>query len=292
MSDHGSNGSNISKRNNSYSGCSKYSGQSSQGSYLPLQAEIVDIDVESPNTYLISLVLPSGVDFSYKPGQFVMVSVFGLGECPISITSTPTRGSLQLCIRLAGRITNGITDSRIGDVLGIRGPCGNGFPLDRMKKDILIAGGGSGFATLRSRINYIVDRRDSFGKVAVAYGARTRQDLYFMQEYKGWQQAGIDMSVTVDIGDEGWKGNVGMVPALIGKFNLPAGSAAICGPSVRINAVASKLMARGFDHSDIYVSMERHMKCGVGKCEHCCIGPYHACQDGPVFTYDRVKEVL
>ena len=109
------------------------------------------------------------------------------------------------------------------------------------------------------------------GKVAVAYGARTRQDLYFMQEYKGWQQAGIDVSVTVDIGDEGWKGNVDMVPALIDKFNLPAGSAAICGPSVMINAVASKLMARGFDHSDIYVSMERHMKCGVGKCEHCCI---------------------
>ena len=292
MSDHGGNSSNIIKSISSYIGCGKYGSQSSLGSYLPLQAEIVDIDVESPNTYLISLALPSGVDFSYKPGQFVMVSVFGLGECPISITSTPTRGSLQLCIRRAGRITSGIMDARIGDILGIRGPYGNGFPLDRMKKDILIAGGGSGFATLRSLINYIVDKRASFRKVAVAYGARTRQDLYFMQEYKGWQQAGVDVSVTVDIGDEGWKGNVGMVPALIDKFNLPAGSAAICGPSVMINAVAAKLMAKGFDHSDIYVSMERHMKCGVGKCEHCCIGPYHACQDGPVFTYDVAREVL
>ena len=183
-------------------------------------------------------------------------------------------------------------DSRVGDILGIRGPCGNGFPLERMKKDILIAGGGSGFATLRSLIDYIVDRRSEFGEVAVAYGARTARDLYFMQEYKSWQQSGIEVGITVDIGDEGWKGNVGLVTSLMDKFRLPPGSAAICGPPVMINAVATKLMNRGFDHSDIYVSMERHMKCGVGKCEHCNIGPYHTCQDGPVFSYDKVKSVL
>jgi NAD(P)H-flavin reductase len=261
--------------------------------YIPLQAEIVDIDIESPNTYLISLaLLEEGVQFHYKPGQFVMVSVFGLGECPISISSTPTRGTFQLCIRRAGKITSGIMDSRVGDILGIRGPCGNGFPLEEMKRDIVIAGGGSGFATLRSLINYIVDRRDEFGKVAVAYGARTRRDLYFMQEYKGWQQAGIEVGITVDIGDESWKGNVGLVTAIIDRFELKPGSAAICGPPVMINAVASKLMERGFDHSDIYVSMERHMKCGLGKCEHCMIGPYHACLDGPVFSYDKVKSVI
>jgi NAD(P)H-flavin reductase len=261
--------------------------------YIPMQAEIVDIDVESSNTYLISLKLLGDVDLSYTPGQFVMVSVMGLGECPISITSTPTRHTLQLCIRRAGRITNGIMDSRIGDVLGIRGPCGNGFPLKEMKKDILIAGGGSGFATLRSLINYIVDRRSEFGKAAVAYGARTRQDLYFMQEYKGWQRAGIDVGITVDIGDERWKGNVGLVTSLMDKFEIYGGSAAICGPPVMINAVAAKLMKeKGFDHSDIYVSMERHMKCGVGKCEHCMIGPYHACQDGPVFTYDKLTRIF
>jgi sulfhydrogenase subunit gamma (sulfur reductase) len=261
--------------------------------YIPLQAEIVDIDIESPNTYLISLeFLDENAELRYLPGQFVMVSVFGLGECPISITSSPTRRRLQLCIRRAGKITSGIMDCRVGDVLGIRGPCGNGFPLDKMKKDILIAGGGSGFATLRSLITYIVDRREDFGEVAVAYGARTRQDLYFMQEYKGWQQAGVEVGITVDIGDESWKGNVGLVTSLIDHFSLPAGSAAICGPSVMINAVARKLMERGFNHSDIFVSMERHMKCGVGKCEHCMIGPYHACQDGPVFSYDKVKSVL
>jgi NAD(P)H-flavin reductase len=129
-------------------------------------------------------------------------------------------------------------------------------------------------------------------KVAVAYGARTRRDLYFMQEYKGWQQAGIEVGITVDIGDESWKGNVGLVTAIIDRFELKPGSAAICGPPVMINAVASKLMEKGFDHSDIYVSMERHMKCGLGKCEHCMIGPYHACLDGPVFSYDKVKSVI
>jgi NAD(P)H-flavin reductase len=257
-----------------------------------MQAEIIDIDVETPNTYLISLRLPDGIEFRYKPGQFVMVSVFGLGECPISITSSPTRHTLQICVRRAGRITSGIMDSRIGDVLGIRGPCGNGFPLERMKKNILIAGGGSGFATLRSLITYIVDRRIAFGEVAVAYGARTRQDLYFMQEYKSWQQAGIEVGVTVDIGDESWKGNVGLVTSLIDKFQIRDGSAAICGPPVMIDAVAAKLMEKGFDHTDIYVSMERHMKCGIGKCEHCAIGPYHTCKDGPVFTYDQVKGVI
>ena len=260
--------------------------------YIPRLAEIVDIDIESSNTYLISLKLLDDVDFGYKPGQFVMVSVFGLGECPISITSSPTRKTLQLCIRRAGKITNGIMDCRVGDVLGIRGPYGNGFPLQSMKKNLMIAGGGSGFATLRSLVNYIVDRRSAFGEVAVAYGARTRQDLYFMQEYKSWQQAGIEVGITVDIGDESWKGNVGLVTALIDKFRMSVGSAAICGPPVMINAVAKKLMDKGFDHSDIYVSMERHMKCGVGKCEHCMIGPYHACQDGPVFSYDKVKSVL
>jgi NAD(P)H-flavin reductase len=260
--------------------------------YIPLQAEIIDIDIESPNTYLISLKILDDIEFSYTPGQFVMVSVFGLGECPISITSSPTRKTLQLCIRRAGRITSGIMDCLVGDVIGIRGPCGNGFPLARMKKNIVIAGGGSGFATLRSLVNYIVDQRSKFDKVAVAYGARTRQDLYFMQEYKSWQLADIDVGITVDIGDESWKGEIGLVTSILDKFELAPGSAAICGPTIMINAVANKLMDRGFDHSDIYVSLERHMKCGLGKCEHCMIGPYRACRDGPVFSYDKVKNVL
>jgi NAD(P)H-flavin reductase len=260
--------------------------------YVPMQAEIIEMDIESPNTYLISLeFLEKGTELQYRPGQFVMVSVFGMGECPISITSSPTRKTLQLCIRRAGRLTNGIMDCRIGDVLGIRGPYGNGFPLEKMKKDILIAGGGSGFATLRSLISYIRDKRSDFGEVAVVYGARTSRDLYFMQEYKSWELAGIEVAVTVDIKDESWKGSVGLVTSLIDELHVPSGSAAICGPSVMINAVSNKLLERGLSQEDIFVSMERHMKCGLGKCEHCMIGPYHVCQDGPVFPYALMKDL-
>jgi sulfhydrogenase subunit gamma (sulfur reductase) len=260
--------------------------------YVPHQAKIIDIDVESQNTYLITLMLLDGARLVYRPGQFAMVSVFGLGECPISITSTPTRDALQFCIRRAGKITSGIMDSRIGDVLGVRGPYGNGFPIERMKEDIVIAGGGSGFATLRSLVNYIMDRRESFGRVVVAYGARTQRDLYFMQEYKGWMETGIEVGITVDIKDESWMGNVGLVTSLLDKFQVHQGCAAICGPSVMINSVASRLLSDGLQSSDIYVSMERHMKCGLGKCEHCVVGQYHACLDGPVFSYDRVKPAL
>ncbi len=260
--------------------------------YIPMQAEIEDIDRVTSDTYLISLHILEGEGLSYKPGQFIMVSVFGLGECPISIASSPTRDTLQICIRRAGRITSGIMDSRIGDVLGIRGPYGNGFPLERMGRDILIAGGGSGFATLRSLVNYIVDRRQSFGDVTVIYGARTSQDLYFMQEYKGWQMAGLSVGITVDVGDDSWTGNVGMVTSLLDRLEVSVGSAAICGPPVMINSVANTLLTMGFSNSDIYISLERHMKCGLGKCGHCNIGPYHVCQDGPVFSYDRVRGLL
>lgn len=162
-----------------------------------------------------------------------------------------------------------------------------------MHKSIVIAGGGSGFATLRSLINYIVDMRAEFEEVFVAYGARTRQDLYFMQEYKSWKMEGIEIELTVDVGDESWRGNVGMVPELVDRMDIsPPASAAICGPLPMIRAVANKLLENGFRESDIFVSMERHMKCGIGKCEHCTIGPYRVCKDGPVFPYNTVRDLL
>lgn len=262
-------------------------------SYLPLQAEVIDIDVESSNTYLISLrILDDDRDLVYTPGQFLMVSVFGLGECPISIASSPTREPIQICVREAGRITKGILSCRIGDVMGIRGPFGNGFPVEKMKRDVLITGGGSGFATLRSLIDYIVDKREEFGEVTVAYGARTSQDLYFTSEYGGWQRAGIVVGITVDVTDSSWKGNVGLVTTLLEELNPKPGSAALCGPPMMINAVATELEGRGFQDPDIFISLERHMKCGVGTCEHCTLGPYHVCQEGPIFSYDKVKGIL
>lgn len=265
--------------------------------YVPLQAEVVDIDVESTNTYLISLRPiddeDETVQIDYLPGQFLMVSVFGLGECPISIASSPTREPLQICVREAGRITQGMMAARVGDVLGIRGPFGNGFPVAEMKdRNVAIAGGGSGFATLRSLINYIADHRDDYREVTVVYGARTPQDLYFTSEYGSWQAADIEVGITVDMMDASWKGNVGLVTSLLSEIDPAPGAAALCGPPMMIRAVAKDLLDRGFIEQEIYISLERHMKCGVGKCEHCTMGSYHVCTDGPIFSYDRVRDLL
>jgi NAD(P)H-flavin reductase len=267
------------------------------GSYLPIQAEVVDIDVESSNTYLLSLRPMDEEDelvaVNYSPGQFLMVSVFGLGECPISIASSPTREPLQICVREAGRITQGIMAARVGDVLGIRGPFGNGFPVGSMRgKNVLIAGGGSGFATLRSLINYIADDREKFKEVTVVYGARTPQDLYFTSEYGSWQAAKIEVGITVDMMDASWKGNVGLVTSLLAEIDPSPGAAALCGPPMMIRAVAKDLLGRGFIEPEIYISLERHMKCGVGKCEHCTMGRYHVCTDGPIFSYDVVGDLI
>lgn len=266
-------------------------------SYLPIQAEVVDIDVESSNTYLLSLRPVDEEDepvaISYSPGQFLMVSVFGLGECPISIASSPSRDPLQICVREAGRITQGIMAARVGDVLGIRGPFGNGFPVGSMRgKNVLIAGGGSGFATLRSLINHIADDRENFKDVTVVYGARTPQDLYFTSEYGSWQAAEIEVGITVDMMDASWKGNVGLVTSLLDEIDPAPGAAALCGPPMMIRAVAKDLVSRGFIEPEIYISLERHMKCGVGKCEHCTMGRYHVCTDGPIFSYDVVGDLI
>ncbi|MDF0590017.1 FAD/NAD(P)-binding protein [Candidatus Methanocrinis natronophilus] len=266
-------------------------------SYIPYQAEVVDIDVESSNTYLLSLrpmdEEDDHVPINYSPGQFLMVSVFGLGECPISIASSPTRDPLQICVREAGRITQGIMAARIGDVLGIRGPFGNGFPLGSMRgENVLIAGGGSGFATLRSLINYIADDREKFKEVTVVYGARTPQDLYFTTEYGSWQAAEIEVGITVDMIDATWKGDVGLVTSLLADLDPAPGASALCGPPMMIRAVAKDLLGRGFLKQDIHISLERHMKCGVGKCEHCTMGRYHVCTDGPIFSYDVVEDLI
>jgi len=260
--------------------------------YIPHQAEIVDIDVESWNTYLLTLKFLDGTLFDYKPGQFAMISLFGVGECPISLASSPTREALQLCIRQAGHVTKGILDCRIGDVLGVRGPYGNGFPVERMKKDVVIVGGGLGFATLRSLVNYIMDRREHFGRVVVAYGAKARRDMYFTHEFTSWVEADIEVGLTVDVGDESWRGRVGLVTSVLDDLDVGPGSAAVCGPGVMIHSTATRLLERGFKESDIYVSLERHMKCGVGRCEHCVMGPCRVCVDGPVFTYDKARSVL
>ncbi|MHA1907432.1 MAG: FAD/NAD(P)-binding protein [Candidatus Thorarchaeota archaeon] len=239
--------------------------------------------------------------FSYNPGQFVQVSIFGIGEAPFSISSTPTRpGILQLGIRNTGDVTAAIHKLEVGDKIGIRGPYGNGFPMDKMQgRNLLFVAGGLGLVPLRSVINYVADNRDDYGKVTIFYGTNSPERRLFVNEVENtWSKVpDFELHQTVDRGNETWQGNVGVVTTLFNKCDVDStnSTALICGPPVVYKFVTRDLLKLGFYRSEIYLSLERKMKCGIGKCAHCQVGHKLACIDGPVFTYfeaERLQESI
>jgi len=234
--------------------------------------------------------------FEYKSGQFAEVSVPGVGEAPISISSSPTRpGAIEFSIRRVGELTNALHELKPGDKIGIRGPFGNFFPLEEMEgRNLLIIGGGIGLAPLRSVILNIFDNRAKYGKIDIIYGARSPQDLVFTSEYEEWQKVeNIRLHLTVDRGDENWKGNVGLVPTFLKELHpSPENTTSItCGPPIMIKFVIQALNEMGFPSEHIVTTLERRMKCGVGKCGRCNIGSKYVCLDGPVFTLKQLKEM-
>jgi len=236
-------------------------------------------------------------NLSYRSGQFFEVSIFGVGEMPISITSTPSRKDFfELSVKNVGLVSAALHSLPTGCEVGIRGPFGNGFPYKEVfDKDLLFVGGGIGLAPLRSLINNVLDNRKNFGRIAILYGARTPGDLVFKDEFKVWQnKPNVTMLVTVDRGDEKWSGNVGVVTTLFPKVRIEAEStvAFVCGPPVMIPFVIKDLLKLGFTDDTIITTLERHMKCGVGKCGHCCIGHKYVCMDGPVFSYREMKAMV
>jgi sulfhydrogenase subunit gamma (sulfur reductase) len=233
-------------------------------------------------------------NFSYRSGQFLEVSIFGIGEMPISITSTPSRkGFFELSVKNVGLVSGVLHSMTPGAEVGIRGPFGNGFPFEKVfGKNLFFVGGGIGLAPLRSLINNVLDNRESFGKATILYGSRTPGDLVFRDEFEVWRdQPDVTMLVTVDRGDEQWTGNVGVVTTLFPKAAIESQStvAFVCGPPVMIPFVIKDLLNLGFTEDRIISTLERHMKCGVGKCGHCCIGHKYVCVDGPVFSYREMK---
>lgn len=232
--------------------------------------------------------------FDYKPGQFVELSVFGVGEIPISITSTPTRtGFIELSIKDVGAVSGAIHKLLLKSEIGIRGPYGNGFLYQELNhKNLVFVGGGIGLAPLRSLINYVLDNRSSYGDISILYGSRTPSDLVFKDEIKKWEERkDIEALITVDREDSSWKGNVGVVTTLFEKSRMSKENcvAFVCGPPIMIPFVIKDLLKLGFTEDTIISTLERHMKCGVGKCGHCCIGDKYICVDGPVFTYREMK---
>ena len=263
---------------------------------LPYWAEIVKIKPEAPGIFTYWLkFLDEGLRkrYSFKPGQFNMLSVPGFGEAAISISSDPEKNELIAhTIRMAGNVTQAIGRLKVGDIIGVRGPFGTYWPLEEHKgKDIVITAGGIGLPPIRPAIYYMMHHRQDYGRIIILYGARTPRDLQFTDEYEEWQKAGIELMVTVDVGDETWTGPVGVVPILFYRLRVNPQSSVIftCGPEIMLRFVVYEALARRIPEKSIYVSMERNMKCGMGFCGHCQIGPYFVCKDGPVFRFDMLR---
>jgi len=268
--------------------------------YLPHPATIAQITRETEandvKTFRVEFCDPSAWEqFHYRPGQFAEISVFGVGEAPISITSSPTqKGYLEFSVKKLGQVTTALHYSAEQTVIGVRGPYGNTFPVDMMQgKDLLFVGGGIGLAPLRSLINYVLspEHRGEFGRVKIIYGARSSGDLVFKDELATWEKRDdIDLVVTIDRPEEGWSGRVGFVPAVLKEeAPSPEGMIAVtCGPPIMIKFVLSTLTELGFSPDQIVTTLEMRMKCGIGKCGRCNIGNKYVCLDGPVFTYRQL----
>lgn len=268
--------------------------------YLPIPMVVKKSQVETSDRMLRTLELSFVNEedekaFHFIPGQFCELSLFGKGEAPFGIASSPTeKGSLKFTINKAGVVTTALHQVEEGTLVGIRGPLGNGYPIELFKgKNILVIGGGFAFTTLRSLIVYLLQpqNRSKVKEITVIYGARMPGLLLYKQELEEWAKTNdLKLVVTVDAGDKDWKGKVGLVPNVLEEV-APASEntyAVICGPPVMIKFTFPKLEALKFPNERIYTSLEKRMKCGIGKCGRCNIGHLYVCKDGPVFSYDQL----
>ncbi len=264
--------------------------------YKPMKARISKTRDYTAHERLFRIVLDDGRELGHQPGQFVELSLFGFGEAPISVCSSPTeKGYFDLTVRRVGTVTEALHRLKRGDVLGIRGPYGNGFPLDKMLgRNILIVAGGLGIVPLRALIHYILDKRKDFGEVQVLLGCKSPQDMLFNDEISRWRKrADILFSCTVDRADPDWKGNIGLITSLIPSVTLrPRQTYAVTvGPPVMYKFVIAELLKMGIPGHQIVVSLERKMKCGLGKCGACQVRHMYVCQSGPVFTFNELKQL-
>jgi len=269
--------------------------------YLPRMVRIERITVETDDSLLKTFELAfldaeNGADFDFVPGQFCEVSVFGKGEAPFGIASAPTEpGPLKFTVNKTGVLTSALHSMKAGDVLGLRGPLGNGYPLELFEgHDLVIIGGGFAFTTLRSLTMYLLEphNRKRFKDITIIYGARRPGLLLYRGDLAAWEgRDDVDMHLTIDVEAPGWTKHVGFVPDVVERVAPSSKNAyaVICGPPIMIRFTMPKLTALGFSPERIYSSLERRMKCGIGKCGRCNIGPYYVCKDGPVFSYAQLE---
>ena len=267
--------------------------------YLPAEAEILDVKKQTPDTKTFRMAFRDKRrqrEFEFKPGQFNVVGVFGVGEAPFSLCSDRfDKSAFEHTIRNVGMVTGFLDRLKKGETVFVRGPYGNGWPIEEAReKNVLIVAGGIGLPPLRPVLYHIMKQRKEFGKVEILYGARTPGDLIFTDEFEDFRKIG-DFSLTVDAVPQGveWKHNVGVVTTLFDRMGSKPKDTVVmtCGPEIMMHFVVLGLLKLGFEAGQIYVSMERRMKCGIGKCGHCQIGPKFVCKDGPIFRYSDAKDL-
>ena len=267
--------------------------------YLPHLVTIEDIREETPDVKSFKLVFndeKTRDSFGFKAGQFALYSAFGLGESTFCIASSPTRkGYVQCTFRRSGRVTGGLANLSVGDMMGFRGPYGNSFPVDEWKgKDIVFIAGGIALPPVRSVIWNCLDNRADYGNITIVYGAKTVADLVYKDELAEWEaREDVTLVQTVDPGGEtpDWKGQIGFVPTVL-EACAPSSKNAVavtCGPPIMLKFVLGTLGRLGFTDDNVYTTLENKMKCGVGKCGRCNVGDVYVCKEGPVYTASEVK---
>jgi NAD(P)H-flavin reductase len=265
---------------------------------LPMPFRIADHIQETSDTFTLELV-PAGVSRmrEFTPGQFNMLYVFGIGDAAISLCGDPARPeSLFHTVRVVGAVTEAMSKLEPGATIGVRGPFGNGWPMEEADgKDVLLIAGGIGLAPLRGALHRLLEHRERYGIIALLYGARTPHDIIYSIELEHLQHScEVIPSVTVDHPTPDWRGKVGVVTKLIAPIPFEASNtiAMICGPEAMMRRSARALQLRNIPDNRIYLSMERNMECAAGLCVHCQLGPEFICRDGPIFRYDRIQSWL
>jgi NAD(P)H-flavin reductase len=264
----------------------------------PHASRIQRLQKNTADTFTFEIAPPEGQnEFTFMPGQFNMLYVFGVGEIPISISGDPAKPeTIVHTTRQVGTVTNAMRKLKRGEVLGVRGPFGAPWPVEAaVGNDIVIVAGGIGLAPLRPALYQLLANREKYGKIVLLYGTRTPADILYRREVEQWRaQFDLEVHVTVDRAMSGWRGNVGVVTTLIPKapFDPQNTVAMICGPEVMMRFTVMALKKRGVEDSRIFLSMERNMKCGIGLCGHCQFGPMFVCKDGPVFSYEQIRHLL
>ena len=262
--------------------------------YLPVPATIESIVAETPNirTFRIRPAEP----MPFRAGQFIELIVPGIGEAPFTPSSSPAvTDHMELTVMSVGRVTERLHALAVGDRVGVRGPLGQPYPLDDFAgRDVLIVGGGVGLAPLRALLFALFEEMSRYTRVMLRYGARTPADIVYKSDVaRAWGRGDLDVALTVDRAADGWTGPVGVVTTILDRAQLAPvaaqGVAVVCGPPIMMKFATLKLLDLGFDPSRIYLSMEKNMSCGFGKCGHCRLGPHYACKDGPVFTDEKVR---